>query len=212
MKTIKGTIAWIVIGLTWVTAIVLYDGMPARMATHWNAAGVADGYAGKAFALFLIPAIMLLVQGLFVLIPKIDPLRKNIEAFREQFEGFALLLSVFMAYLFVLIILWSKGALFSMTVALMPAFASMFYGIGSLLKGIKRNWFVGIRTPWTMSSDVVWDKTHALGSRLFKLSGVVILAGVALPQYAVWFMVGPILASTLISVVYSYRVFKKENK
>ena len=212
MKTIKGTIAWIVIGLTWVTAIVLYDGMPARMATHWNAAGVADGYAGKAFALFLIPAIMLLVQGLFVLIPKIDPLRKNIEAFREQFEGFALLLSVFMAYLFVLIILWSKGALFSMTVALMPAFASMFYGMGSLLKGIKRNWFVGIRTPWTMSSDVVWDKTHALGSRLFKVSGVVILAGVVLPQYAVWFMVGPILASTLISVVYSYRVFKKENK
>ncbi|OGM94870.1 hypothetical protein A2524_00230 [Candidatus Wolfebacteria bacterium RIFOXYD12_FULL_48_21] len=212
MKTIKGTIAWIVIGLTWVTAIVLYDGMPARMATHWNAAGVADGYAGKAFALFLIPAIMLLVQGLFVLIPKIDPLRKNIEAFREQFEGFALLLSVFMAYLFVLIMLWSKGALFSMTVALMPAFASMFYGMGSLLKGIKRNWFVGIRTPWTMSSDVVWDKTHALGSRLFKVSGVVILAGVVLPQYAVWFMVGPILASTLISVVYSYRVFKKENK
>ena len=212
MKTIKGTIAWIVIGLTWVTAIVLYDGMPARMATHWNAAGVADGYAGKAFALFLIPAIMLLVQGLFVLIPKIDPLRKNIEAFREQFEGFALLLSVFMAYLFVLIMLWSKGALFSMTVALMPAFASMFYGMGSLLKGIKRNWFVGIRTPWTMSSDVVWDKTHALGSRLLKLSGVVILAGVALPQYAIWFMVGPILTSTLVTVVYSYKVFKKENK
>src|SRR3989339_184919 len=212
MKTIKGTIAWIVIGLTWVTAIVLYDGMPARMATHWNASGVADGYAGKVFALFLIPAIMLLLQGLFVLIPKIDPLRKNIEAFRSQFEGFALLLSAFMAYVFALTMLWSKGSVFSMTVALMPALAIMFYGIGSLLKGVKRNWFVGIRTPWTMSSDVVWDKTHALGSRLLKLSGVVILAGVALPQYAIWFMVGPILTSTLVTVVYSYKVFKKENK
>lgn len=212
MKTIRGATAWIVVGLIWVSAIVLYGGMPARMATHWNAAGVADGYMGKAFALFLIPAIMLFMQGLFVVIPKIDPLRKNVEACRDRLEGFALLTSLFMAYLFALTIAWSKGALFSMTVALMPAFAVMFYGIGALLTGVKRNWFVGIRTPWTMSSDAVWDRTHVLGSRLFKISGVLVLTGMLLPRYAIWFMVGPMLASAVTTVIYSYKIFKEGNK
>jgi len=212
MKTKKGIVAWMLIGAAWVAALVLYDEMPDRMATHWNAAGIADGYSGKALALFLLPVIMIAIQGTFVLIPKIDPLKKNIETFRDKYEGFILLLGAFMLYVFALTILWSKGVRFSMTTALLPALAGMFYGIGVLIKDIKRNWFVGIRTPWTMTSDVVWGRTHILGSKLFKLSGAVTLLGIAFPGAVMWFIIVPILASTAATVVYSYIVFKDEKK
>jgi len=84
-------------------------------------------------------------------------------------------------------------------------------GIGFVLDKTKPNWFLGIRTPWTMSSPNVWEKTHRLGGLLFKIGGVVLLAGVAFsPQTGFLLMIGLILAITLVTVVYSYFAYRAE--
>lgn len=210
MKTKAGKYAWGVLVLTWVAAIASYGVMPEQMASHWNAAGVANGYTDKIWGLFLVPVIILIMQGFFVLIPKIDPLKNNIETFRKEFEGFALTFALCMAYLFALIVLWNINVRFDMNRAIAVMLAGVLYGTGTLLKKTRRNWFIGIRTPWTLSSDHVWNKTHAIGGELFKLSGLIALLGVIIPRYAIELILIPIMASSLGVVLYSYWLFKKQ--
>ncbi|NMC78094.1 MAG: SdpI family protein, partial [Chloroflexi bacterium] len=85
-----------------------------------------------------------------------------------------------------------------------------FYAIGGLLGKAKRNFFIGIRTPWTLSSDFVWQQTHRRGALLFKIAGVVILVGMLLPQYAMWIMLSACMVAALYTIVYSYWLFQRE--
>ena len=81
------------------------------------------------------------------------------------------------------------------------------------MKNVKRNWFFGIRTPWTLSSDEVWDKTHKFGGKLIQLSAVISLLGFFVGKNAVIFvLIVPIILAALTSVVYSYVIYKKINK
>ena len=210
MKTIVGKCTWVVLAAVWIAAAAFYGSMPERMATHWNAGGVVNGYSSRAFGLLFLPVILLVIQGIFLLIPRIDPLKENIETFRNKYEGFVLVIALFLAYVFGMTVLWNMGFRFDMGRLLAPAIGGMMYGVGAMIKGIKRNWFVGIRTPWTMSSDEVWDRTHLLGSKLFKLSGLIALMGIVLPDHAIALIVMPILATTIVAVVYSYVLFRRK--
>jgi uncharacterized membrane protein len=96
--------------------------------------------------------------------------------------------------------------------ALAPAFAALFFYAGVLIQHAKQNWFVGIRTPLTLSNETVWKKTHALGSKLFKASGIVCLIGIIYPVWAIWFIIIPAIASAVITVVYSYQEFQRQTK
>ncbi len=155
-----------------------YPQMPERMASHWNAQGQVDGYMSRFWGVFLMPIVSLGLSLLFVLIPRIDPLRANIEKFRRHYYGFVLIILVFLLYLYLLTIFWNLGFRFNMVRMLTPAFAVLFYFCGVLMGKAKRNYFVGIRTPWTLNNEAVWDKTHRLGGKLFKAAGVVALLGV----------------------------------
>ena len=87
-----------------------------------------------------------------------------------------------------------------------------FIFIGFILRKVKRNFFIGIRTPWTLSSDVVWDKTHKLGSKLIIHSGIITLIGIFFQNYMLWFILTPIIVSAIILLIYSYLEFRKEEK
>ncbi|MEM0475962.1 MAG: SdpI family protein [Candidatus Norongarragalinales archaeon] len=193
-------------------AFYFYPLLPKRMASHWNAAGAVDGYASKEFALFSIPVLSLALLGLFLLLPRIDPLRRNYAAFQRYYDAFVVLLIAFLFYLFLLTLAWNFGVVFSMPLVLAPAFAALFYFVGVLLERAKRNWFVGIRTPWTLSSERVWVRTHALGAKLFKACGVAALLGVVFPDLAFVLVIAPVLAATAFSAAYSFFEFKKEEK
>lgn len=190
--------------ISFAIAAYFYPWMPARMAFHWNIHGDADGYMPKALALFLMPGISLVLFGLFLVIPRIDPLRENIKKFKDYFDMFIAVIILFLFYLYLLTILWNLGARFNMGQMLMPAFGLLIYCCGILLQNTKRNWFIGIRTPWTLSSEEVWEKTHMLGGRLFKIAGVLAFLGVFLPQYALYFVLVPLLSFTVFLLVYSY--------
>ncbi|MBT3712650.1 MAG: SdpI family protein, partial [Anaerolineae bacterium] len=87
----------------------------------------------------------------------------------------------------------------------------LFLLVGYMLRKAKRNWFIGIRTPWTLSSDTVWDKTHQLAGKLFIASGILAMLGVFFGDNAVWFTLIPILGTTLWLFIYSYLLYQKEN-
>jgi len=91
-----------------------------------------------------------------------------------------------------------------------PAFAAIFFYAGVLISKTKRNWFIGIRTPWTLSSDSVWNKTHKLGGALFKICGLFALLGVIFYKAAIFLILVPVLLSTIIVIVYSYKLFRIE--
>jgi uncharacterized membrane protein len=206
---------WIIIGviaLSFAIGIYLYPDLPPRMAAHWNSQGLVDGYMPKFWALFLLPLISITVFLLLIFLPRLDPLKHNIEKFRKQYETFIVFLVIFLFYLHLLTLLFNLGITFNMVQAMAPGFAILFYCAGMLMENAKQNWFIGIRTPWTLSSEEVWNKTHKLGSKLFKAAGIIMLFGIILPKYAIWLMLVPIISVTLYLFIYSYMEYKKIRK
>jgi len=192
--------------------IYLYPQMPDEMASHWNIKGEADGYMSKFWGLFLMPIILLGLFLLFILIPKIDPLKANIAKFRKYFDGFMVLIMVFLFYIYLLSIAWNLGKRFDMSQMMVPALGILFYYCGILVENAKRNWFIGIRTPWTLSSEKVWEKTHKIGGKLFKVTGLIILLGIFFPNYAFYFILVPVLLAAFYTITYSYFEYQKETK
>ncbi|MCZ7391855.1 MAG: SdpI family protein, partial [Candidatus Methanoperedens sp.] len=144
------------------------------------------------------------------LIPRIDPLKSNIQQFRKYYDRFVVLIMVFLLYIYLLTIFWNSGYTFNMTAFLSPALAVLFYYAGVLIENAKRNWFIGIRTPWTLSSDKVWDKTHKIGGKLFKIAGVVTLLAIFFQNFAVFIIVVPVILISIFTFVYSYFEYQKE--
>jgi len=183
--------------------------MPDQIATHWNIQGQVDGYTLKPWGIFLIPLLSFTIFFLFSLIAKIDPLKENIKKFKKSFDGAMFLIVLFFFYLQLLIILWNTGLEFNMNQLIAPAFGGLFYFLGDLIGRTKRNWFIGIKTPWTLSSDIVWDKTHKAGAGLFKIAGIISLLAVLLPSYGIVFIIAPIIIFSVYLIIFSYLEYKK---
>ncbi|PJA63750.1 MAG: hypothetical protein CO160_02090 [Candidatus Portnoybacteria bacterium CG_4_9_14_3_um_filter_43_11] len=198
-----------VIILSFLSAFYLYPKLPDRVASHWNSQGQVDDYLPKIWGVFLMPAITLAIFLLFLLIPRIDPLKKNIAKFRNYFNWLIILIVVFLLYVYSLTVFWNLGYRFNMTLFMTPAIGLLFFYIGVILKHAERNWFIGIRTPWTLSSDIVWKKTHQLGAKLFKVAGIIAILGIFFAENALWFAIIPAIASSLFLLVYSYFEHKK---
>ncbi len=199
----------IIVLLAFGIAIYFQPLMPAKMASHWNWQGNVDGYMNKNWALFFLPFLMIALNILFYYIPKIDPQKKNIEKFYNSYENFILSFNIFFLYLYSITIAWNAGISMNMNAVLMPGFAFLFYFCGDLIKNAKMNYTIGIKLPWTLASETVWDKTHKVGEKLFKLTALSTLLGVFFSQYAIWFMFVPLIASVVYLFIYSYLEYQK---
>jgi uncharacterized membrane protein len=207
-------ITLVLIGLALLAGVILWNQLPEQMASHWDANDQVNGYISKFWGVFLIPLITLGMLVLFLVLPNIDPLKANIAQFRESFNLFIVLIVAFMLYTHGLTLAWSLGNQdFRMSAAMLPFLGVLFIAVGWMLRKAKRNFFIGIRTPWTISSDTVWDKTHQLGSVLFMASGVLsIVGGFFGGMIAFWLMFIPLIGSSLFLVVYSYVLYRGETK
>lgn len=206
----KNIIIILLIASTFVAGLFLYPKMPDQMASHWNSRNQVDGYMDKFWGVFLMPIAAIGMLLLFSFIPKIDPLRENIEKFRKHFDRFAILAVAFLLYVHFLSISWNLGNEFSMGRMMIPGLGILFYYCGVLVENAKKNWFIGIRTPWTLSNDIVWEKTHKLGGKLFKIAGAAVFLGMFFPENAQIFALIPVLFVAVFIVVYSYAVYRKE--
>jgi uncharacterized membrane protein len=211
MKLVRfAIIAGIIV--TVLLTIAVYPSLPPIFASHWNASGMADGSMTKFSGLILIPLIMIGCVALFAVLPRIDPLKKNYEKFRNYYEGFILVFVLYLLAIQVLMILWNFGYPVSTNITFPVLFGVLFVYLGFLVEHAEQNWFVGIRTPWTLSSVAVWKKTHAIGGKLFKCAGIASFIGVLAGSYAIWFILVPVLAVAVFTVAYSYVAYQNELK
>jgi uncharacterized membrane protein len=202
-----------IIVLLFLIPTYFYEKLPDTVISHWNAEGNPDGYMAKPLGLFLLPIIAVLVYLLMKYLPKFDPMRKDAKGFEKEYDAFISLLLLFMLLIESFIIVSNMGSTIPISYPMCIGIAAIFYYTGGLLEKAKMNWFVGIRTPWTLSNENVWNKTHALGGKLFKMCGVISLLGIFAPkEYAIWMILIPILIVSLGLVIYSYLEYKKESK
>jgi uncharacterized membrane protein len=196
------------------SGLMLWNRLPDQMASHWNINDQVDGYMPKFWGVFMMPLITLGMFVLLLVIPSIDPLKANIAQFRKPFNLFIVLIVGFMLYLYGLTLSWNLGYdNFRMSEAMLPAIGLLFVFIGFLMRQAKRNFFIGIRTPWTLFSDTVWNETHRVGAVLFMISGTLaFLGGFFGGTTAFWMLFAPIIGSTMFLLVYSYVLYQRETK
>jgi uncharacterized membrane protein len=194
------------------TGLLLWNRLPDLMPSHWNAAGAIDGYMSKLWGVFLMPIITVALVVLFLVIPQIDPLKANIAKFRDAFNLFVVGFVAYMLYIYALTLAASLGYQFNMTIMLLPVVGLLFIGIGYMMGKARRNFFIGIRTPWTLSSETVWDETHKLGAKMFMLGGLVTIVSAFLGENGIWLMLIAMLAAAFVPIVYSYILWRRENQ
>jgi uncharacterized membrane protein len=204
-------ISFSLIALALAVGLALYAQLPDPMPSHWNAAGEVDGHMPKFWGVFLMPIIMVVLVPLFFAIPQIDPLKANIAKFRGAFNWFIVAFVVYMLFVYGLTLAAALGYQFNMTYMLLPVVGLLFIGIGYMMGKAKRNFFIGIRTPWTLSSDTVWDETHKFGAKMFMIAGVVTIVSAFLGKFGVWLLLAAILTAAFVPIVYSYILWRREN-
>jgi len=198
--------------LAFLTSAFLYPSLPEKMASHWDINGQVNGYLGKDVAVFLVPALSLLIIVTFLVLPNIDPRKQNYKLFQKEYDMMAVLLVGFLYYIHLLTLAYNLRYSFDMIQFIAPAFGALIYYIGSVLEKAKQNWFVGIRTPWTLSSEGVWEKTHKMSGKLFKAAGIIALIGIIFPAAGLGASIAVLIATAVFAVVYSYLEFEKEKK
>lgn len=195
--------------LSFVLAIIAIPYMPLLMASHWGISGEVDGYMPRMTALFLMPFISLAMYVLFLFLPKLELYQKNFKQFEGHYENFMIVIFSFMFYIYLLSLAWNYGFVFNLTQFMAPGLSVLFFYTATLLQNTKMNWFVGVRTPWTMSDPIVWEKTHKLGARLFKLVALLTLIGMVFPSITFYVFFIPLIISIVIIYIYSYWQYTK---
>ncbi|MFH0714862.1 MAG: SdpI family protein [Candidatus Diapherotrites archaeon] len=203
----------VLIVVSFALAFYAYPLLPEQVVSHWGASGEPNGFSSREFGAFFLPVLLLGMLALFLVIPRIDPKRENIAQFRNYYNNFILAIMFFMFYIYALTLVWNINSSFDLVRWMVPGFAGLFFYAGVLIGKAKPNYSIGIRTPWTLASDSVWNKTHELGGKLFKAVAVISLLGMVFGgEIAFYIFLGPLLAAVAFLFIYSYVEFEKERK
>ena len=180
-------------------------GLTATVPVHWGVDGQPDGYGAAWLSLLVVPVVQVGLVALLAVIPRFEPRRANLARSRRSYEivvvGVAALFTLVQAGLAIA----TLGGEFDVSRIIVAGSGVFFIAIGLAMPGFKPNYMAGIRTPWTLTSDLSWRKTHVLGGRLFMLVGaLVVVASPFLPVLALTLLyVGGLLAAVVVTVVYS---------
>ncbi|PHS41179.1 MAG: hypothetical protein COA91_02360 [Robiginitomaculum sp.] len=215
--------SWACLLLVFGMAFYTWMGLPEleQYPVHWNADGVPDRYGSKGevlFNLLIMPLTTAFTFAVFAFIPKIEPVQASVDANRRPYTYIWGLLMVLFVGISGLISYSYINVEAEPEISTLPisfiviAMSAFFIFIGNIMGKFKRNFLVGIRTPWTLSSDLAWDKTHRLGGRMFVGAGLLSLvsAFITKPEIALMILVGFVLAIAIFSFVYSFLVWKND--
>lgn len=193
-----------------VLSIYFYPLLPESVASHWNINGEVDGYSTKLANVIVFPSLQLFMLLLLVFIPRIDPKKENIKKFEKEFLLFINSILVFFTAIQLQSYLWNTGTQLPMNSTMAVLMGGLFLVMAYLIKNAQQNYTIGIRTPWTLNSENVWNKTHTLGSKLFAISGILSILSAFVSQYSYIVVLTSVLISTAYVFLYSYLEYKKE--
>ncbi len=202
---------WVLLVGSFLMAALAWSRVPERIPVHWGIDGTPDRYGGRAEGLLLFPILSLLIYGLLLVAPRLDPKRVNYANFVGPYTVLRFAIMVFLVALQGFTILNSLGYPLSINRVVPLMVGILFIVLGALMGKLRPTWFVGIRTPWTISSDRVWGKTHRLGGWIFIIMGALfILAGlVNTPAMTILSFIGAVLGVTIM-ILYSYLIWRQE--
>lgn len=163
----------LIIIATFLLGILMYNKLPESIPIHWNFAGEVDGYGNKFIGTFMVPLIMIALWLAMIYLPKIDPKKENYNKFDKSYKLFQSILLTFFFIIQIIVVLSAMGYNISINRAMPIVSGVLMILIGNYIPKAKSNFFYGIKTPWTLSSEVSWRKTHRLGGKLFVLSGLI---------------------------------------
>lgn len=201
------SLAMVLIAVT--LSLVFYPTLPDPMPTHWNLSGEIDGWAPKPVGTFLMPLVMAGTAALFAAVPHISPQGFPVDEASRGFRAIGVATVAFVLCMHVVILLIATGTRINMTIIIPMLIGALFVVLGNYMTKMPRNFFVGIRTPWTLADEDVWYRTHRLGARVFVAAGLALMivpfAGEAQPTA---FTVIAI-AAAFIPIVYSYVIYRR---
>jgi immunity protein, SdpI family len=201
----------LVVALAAAFSVWAYPQLPAQVATHFNLHGQPNGWSSRLVAALFAPALGIALALVFTVLPRIDPRGANYAKFGPTYWTIANAVLVFVAALHVLSLGKALGWDVNMTRVASLGVGGLLVVLGNLMTRIRPNWFVGIRTPWTLSSDTVWRRTHRFGGWAFMIAGLcVAFTALLASPWALYGAIGVAGAAALGSVVYSYVVWKAE--
>jgi len=187
--------------------------LPEQVATHWGLDGQPDGWSSRTSAAILLPAIGVGMGVLLGFLPRIDPRRADFYLHAGTYWLIANAVLVFLAIVHSAVIGSALGWPIPLSRIMAIGIGGLLLLIGNLMTRMRPNWFMGIRTPWTLSSDLAWRKTHRLAGYGFVGSGVLsIVAGIVRPEWAPWILMISLGAAGLGSVIYSWIVWRDEQE
>jgi uncharacterized membrane protein len=187
--------------------------MPDTVPIHFNAEGIADDWGAKWINAFILPSIGVAIYLLLLLIPKIDP-KKNIENFQKPLAAVRILMALFFVAIYAFVMIQSLDQEVNMIMYVLIAIGGLIMILGNYMNSVKQNYFIGVKTPWTLESEYVWKKTHRLTSKLWVTAGLIIIGlsfVLAESSSAATIFISIVVLVSLIPVLYSYFLFKKEN-
>jgi uncharacterized membrane protein len=193
--------------------LLAWPRLPETMATHWNLRGEPDRYGSRLMGAFMIPASTLLLWLLLLAIPHIDPRRANIEKFRDTYETLVIAVVAILVLLHVAVVGAALGWPIAISRLAPFAVGALLVVLGNLLPRFRSNFFMGIRTPWTLSSDTVWMKTHRVGGYLIVGAGLLLIASAFVRSAAFSYVaIGGTIAAALATLIYSYIAWRSESR
>ena len=200
-------IAAAVIATTWLATFLIYPRLPNQIPLHWNFSGRVDRY-GSRENLFLMPGIMVVVVLLFAALPWLSPRRFEVNAFRSTYLYIMLLVVALIGYLHALMVWAAFSKPLDMSRSLFGALFLFLVLIGNVLGKVRRNFYIGVRTPWALANEKVWYATHRFAARVCVIGGLVGLVSLILTPSPVLALV-ILISSALASVVYSLAYYKR---
>ncbi len=200
---------WLLMAAGLLVVLALYPTLPDRIPIHWNIRGEIDGWSSRS-GVFIMPAGIIGLYLLFLVLPLIDPRRENYPKFQSTYRILRWAFVIFMTVMWGITLAAARGASINISFVVPVMVSALFIIFGNLMGRIRYNWFVGLRTPWALSSEDAWRLTHRVAGRAWVIGGLVSLVGSFFGgEVAAWVMSLGMGVATIFAVAYSYFAWKK---
>jgi len=201
----------LIIGFMFAIGIYFYNDLPNMMPVHWDIEGQPDKFMLKENAIILFPVITFFIAILFPIIKSIDPRKVKYEQFAKTWEIIQYILILFFAYIYFVSIYMTLNPEASINTFMLWGVWILFILLGNYMWKIRSNYFVWIKTPWTIEDEEVWNKTHRFGWWMFILWWFMMMIAAFFPAFTKLFFIWAIVMTWLFPVIYSYIIYRKKH-
>ena len=191
-------------------SVIAYPRLPERVPIHWDLHGQTNRWQSRGHAVLFLPIAAVVLWGVLRALPSIDPRRANYSKFQPTYEFMVGATLTVIALIHLAVLASGIGMPIAIHRVIPIALGIILVAIGNQLPRARSNWWFGIRNPWTLSNDRVWERTHRVGGYLMMAAGVVMIVGSLL-----WVRAGPLVIACVAawaigSMIYSYVAWRQE--